>query len=83
MNTYTKLLVASALLASFAVPAIADVQPEGQTLENRNVYTNPPMRGEWSKAEWSKAYAMDSAMHAQKPSRIGWSYRTDPATTVQ
>ena len=60
MKTFRKLLVASAFVASFAAPAFAwDVQFEGLTLQERNVYTNPqpaPAKG------WTKAYAMEAPM---------------------
>lgn len=61
MKTISKLIVASALVASFAAPVLADVQPEGLTLDERNAYTNPhPANG------WAKAYAM------QAPAKANW-----------
>ena len=69
MKTFSKLLVASALVASFAAPALASaVGSEGMLLAERNVYTNPP-----SANGWSNAYAMET------PKQAGgayWSYDT-------
>jgi hypothetical protein len=64
MKTFTTLLVASALAASFAAPAFAG---EEATLAERNVYTNPqPSR--------TPIYAM--APMKLKHANSGWSYWT-------
>ena len=70
MKTFRKLLVASALVVSFAAPAFAwDVQFEGLTLTERNVYTNPQPAP--AKA-WTKAYAMEAPAKARVAANSQW-----------
>lgn len=67
MKTISKLLVASALVVSFAAPSLADVQFEGLTQDERNAYTNPQPAN-----NWSKAYAMEAPAKADKMSSVRW-----------
>lgn len=70
MKTFTKFLAATALVASFAAPAFAsDVQFEGLTSNERNVYTNPKPTN-----DWSDAYAMATPTHATKHAH--WDHMT-------
>lgn len=70
MKTFSKLLAASALVASFAAPALAwDVQFEGLTLAERNAYTNPqPAKG------WTKAYAMQMPSKRHMSTGARWDH---------
>ena len=68
MKTFTKLLAATALVVSFAAPALAsDVQFEGLTQAERNVYTNPKPT-----QNGSQAYAMATSMPSHKAHSAQW-----------
>jgi hypothetical protein len=60
MTSVSKLLVASALLVSFAAPAFAsEINIESKASEERNVYTNAQTNA-WTQADTgSQAYAME------------------------
>lgn len=57
MNSLTKLLLASAVVASFAAPALAyDYNSEGFPLQVRNeTFVQQPVQSQ----DWTGAYAMD------------------------
>ena len=60
MTSFSKLLIASALLVSFAAPSFAsEINIESKVSEERNVYTNAQTNA-WAKSNaGSQAYAME------------------------
>ncbi len=67
MKTFSKLLIASALVVIFAAPSFASaVGTEAQTLAERNVYANPPA------GNWAGAYAMQTPMRAHQADKAAW-----------
>ena len=65
MNTFSKMLIAAALVGSFAAPVYANTDALAQTLAERSAYSNSQNANGWTQAYAMNGKATWAASRAQ------------------